>query len=136
MRGHADCVARIHPRPPEFTGDNQPTYDPERACRRGTGAAKSALACARYALRVAGTMDWARYRSRDDPVPDGTSTEEGGPLSIRSRHFLADPQSPRDLTRYVRDHDPFGQDQPHYTDEPLLLRIRLFRYRSHLCRLR
>ena len=71
----------------------------------------------RYEL--AGTMDWARYRSRDDPVPDGTSTEEGGPLSIRSRHFLADPQSPRDLTRYVRDHDPFGQDQPHYTDEPL-----------------
>ena len=65
-------------------------------------------------------MDWARYRSPDDPVPDGTSSEEGGPFPIRSRDFLADPQSPRDLTRYVRDHDPFGQDQPHYTDDAFI----------------
>jgi hypothetical protein len=74
----------------------------------------------RYEL--AGTMDWARYRSRGDSDPDGTSAEEGGPLPVQSRQFLADPLSPRDLTRYVRDHDPFDQDQPHYTDEPLLLR--------------
>ncbi len=74
----------------------------------------------RYEL--AGTMDWARFRSRDDSDPDGTSAEEGGPFPIQSRQFLADQLSPRDLTRYVRDHDPFDQDQPHYTDEPLLLR--------------
>jgi hypothetical protein len=71
---------------------------------------------------MVGTMGWARYRSRDDADPDGTSAEEGGPFPIQSRQFLADPQSPRDLTRYVRDRDPFDQDQPHYTDEPLLLR--------------
>lgn len=75
---------------------------------------------ARYEL--VGSMDWARYRSRDDANPDGTSADEGGPFPIQSRQFLADPQSPRDLTRYVRDHDPFDQEQPHYAEEPLVLR--------------
>ncbi|MFN2467074.1 MAG: hypothetical protein ABR521_02930 [Gaiellaceae bacterium] len=71
---------------------------------------------------LVGSMDWARFRSREAAEADGTSQEEGGPFTLRSRRFVADPVSPRDLTRHIRDHDPFDEDQPHFTGEPLLLR--------------
>lgn len=71
---------------------------------------------------LVGSIDWARFRSRDAADPDGISHDEGGPFPVRSRRFVADPSSPRDLTRHVRDHDPFDEDQPHFTGEPLLLR--------------
>ncbi|CAN5592498.1 hypothetical protein BH23ACT7_BH23ACT7_00620 [soil metagenome] len=69
-----------------------------------------------------GTLDWERFRSADALDADGSSASEGGPLEVRSRRFRADPNPPADLTRFVRDHDPFNADQPHYTDEPLLIR--------------
>ena len=72
--------------------------------------------------QLVGSLDWARFRSREEVDPDGTSQDEGGPFTVLSRPFLADPQSPHDLTRHIRDHDPFDQDQPHFTGEPLLLR--------------
>lgn len=71
---------------------------------------------------LVGSLDWARFRSREAAEPDGTSQDEGGPFTVRSRRFVADPESPRDLTRHIRDHDPFDEDQPHFTGEPLLLR--------------
>ena len=67
---------------------------------------------------IVGSLDWARFRDRTGTDPDG----DGGPLPVQSRQFVGDPQSPRDLTRYIRDHDPFDETQPQFTDEPLLIR--------------
>ena len=67
---------------------------------------------------IVGSLDWARFRDRTGTNPDG----DGGPLPVQSRQFVGDPQSPRDLTRYIRDHDPFDETQPQFTDEPLLIR--------------
>ena len=73
---------------------------------------------------VVGSLGWERFRSAtaDPSDTDGTSASEGGPFPILSRRFVADPEPPADLSRYVLDHEPLDGEQPQFVDESIVLR--------------
>jgi hypothetical protein len=64
-------------------------------------------------------LNWKRFRSATGADDDGAD----GPLEVRSRRFRADPNPPKDLSRYVAGTDPAGEEQPHYCAEPMQIRF-------------
>jgi len=67
-----------------------------------------------------GHLNWRRFHSATGADDDGT----GGPIEVRSRRFRADPNPPKDLSRYVAGTDPGDEEQPHYCNEPVQILFR------------
>ncbi len=122
LRHHAQRLAPLPRAAAQCRAHHHRAADPQRARRRpARGARPSRCSSPAPPTSCRAACCWERFRSEDADEVDGDGTL---PIDSTSfRRFRADPESPTDITRYVRDHDPVGEDQPHYFAEPLVLRF-------------